>query len=521
MNPTTDIGDSSSSSMSPVRSGRTIVDLFRVQVRQNPGAIALEDQNGRLTYSELDLLSNRLANHLLRSGLLSEGAVGILMDCSREMIVALIGILKAGGCCLPIDPESPESAITFFLQDTNACHLITVADHFGRFDTSLIQTLEVDEGFSCFMEESEADPFRGSDPEARAYIFYTSGTTGRPKGSEIEHRSLSNLTDFHCRYFQLNNLDRVPLIANTAFDASVGEIWPTLCAGATLLIPKFQKILWFDAEEVLSFLTESRASLSYVTPAVVPALFSAQWPITDLRFLYTGGDQLRHRPPASFPCPFYNGYGPTENTVFSTWSVVSSEENDSFPPIGKALDGVFVYVLDEDLNQVPTGEEGEIYLGGRQVARGYLNLPELTAERFLPDPFSQEPQARMYRTGDWGRFLPDGELEFLGRRDHQVQLGGIRIELNGITSTMMSHPAVKDACCRPVLKEGLCVALAAHVAFHKSTESTKDLLSSLRIHLCDRLHFSMIPTRFHVHESLPATSRGKVDLKALDAMVAQ
>jgi len=264
-------------------------------------------------------------------------------------------------------------------------------------------------------------------------------------------------------------------------------------------------IQWLAAEEI---------TITFVPTGLAEILFARPWPERmKLRFLIVGGDRLRVRPAAGLPFAAINGYGPTENTVFSTGSVVApASDADQPPPIGRPLDNTTAYVLDEQLQPVPVGEAGELYLGGEQVARGYLGRRELTAERFLSDPFSKKPGARMYRTGDWARWLPDGELDFIGRKDGQIQIRGRRVELGEIEATLFAHDAVRQVCCVPWMDEGMPSGVIAHVV---PKNPGNELKEKLRTYLCERLPDYMVPSDFVMHKSLPLTPQGKLDRAAL------
>ena len=499
---------------------RTIVDLFRVSVTSRPQAIAVQEGPVSLTYAELDRLSNRVANRLLRKGLKKEEVVAILLDRSRSFIVSALGVLKAGGTYQPIDIESPDQRVAYLLKDGGSRFVLAQPNQLNRCDGDGSRPIRVDAEWSEFTNESEVDPLVPSDPSSRAYITYTSGSTGLPKGVQIEHGGLTNLIGWYHRFFGMTAQDRVTLTANISFDVSVGDLWPTLAAGATVLVPDHRLFAELEVDRVISWLDKSRATISFMPPALMPLLMERQWPQSiALRYLLTGGDTLRCRPKAWMPFKVINGYGPTENTVWSTFSTVSPE-GGAFPPIGRPIGNVSAYVLDEQREAVGVGIPGELYLGGEQVAMGYLNRQELTEEKFPPDPFSQRVGARMYRTGDWVHWQEDGELAFLGRRDDQIQIKGVRIELGEVETALMSHESVIQSCCRPLSREGDVVGITAHLVVSEEA-SKNELIRDIKQHLMGILPERVVPSHFIIHESFPMTPQGKLDKAALDLGVMQ
>ncbi|PYV67650.1 MAG: hypothetical protein DMG97_26750, partial [Acidobacteria bacterium] len=344
---------------------------------------------------------------------------------------------------------------------------------------------------------------------------YTSGSTGQPKGVEIEHHSLTNFVSFYHQRLNLSVGDRSSMLRQVAFDGSVADIWPTLTAGGSLIIPP--KGLLLNPDDFINWLTVEEVTLTFVPTGLAEILFTRPWPKRmKLRFLATGGDRLRVRPPADLPFTVFNGYGPTENTVFSTWSVVTPEDGKGQPPpIGRPLGNVKAYVLDEHKRPVPMGVPGELYLGGEQVARGYLGRLDLTAERFPLLPFVEQSSARVYRTGDWVRWLPEGELDFLGRKDDQIQIRGRRVELGEIEATLYSNVRVQQVCCVPLLDEGMPSGTVAHIVLRNPDPDPSD---ELRSYLRARLPDYMVPSEFVTHECLPLTHHGKFDRKKLMAL---
>ncbi len=491
----------------------TIVDLFREQARVTPHSIALENEKESMSYEALDRLSDIIAARLIREGLQPEEVVALLLDRSIEYVVASLGVLKAGGSCLPLDFDLPDHFLSFMISDTGSRIMIARDGYLDRFMECFSVRLCIEEFFSALPTPLWNAGSVNITPSQRAYVIYTSGSTGTPKGVELEHRSICSLVTSWNGRFGMSSNDRAALTANVSFDAILTDLWPPLCAGATVLVPPRDLFVHHDPDGLIGWLQDVRATIAFAVSGVIPRLLDRAWPEDmNLRHLITGGDALRHRPPEGFPCVLVNGYGPTENTVASTLSDVM-HEGAAPPPIGYALGGVKTYVLNDDLSPVQPGLEGELYLGGDQVARGYLNLPGLTSERFLTDPFTPEPNRRMYRTGDRVRELPDGQLEFLGRRDDQIQLNGIRIELEGISNTLLCHPDVHDACCRPIMEGGLCRHLVAHVVPLTERTGLNDVLHRF---LMERLPLPSVPTAFFFHEELPMTTRGKVDRASLD-----
>ena len=501
---------------------RSVVDFFHDQVRQRPDAPAVKSGANVVSYAALDQRANRLAHQLLRAGLVPEAVVALRFERSIAFIVSALGVLKAGGSYLPLDVNLPLARQEFLLRDSGA--------KFALMAQEFLSTLADWSGWSAAVGDedaspdapAEAAPIVPSNPRRRAYIIYTSGSTGQPKGVEIEHHSLTNLVCFYHERLKLTAADRFSLLANPTFDASVADLWPILCAGGTALVP--DRKLLSEPDKLIAWLADEGATFSFVPTALGELLFARSWPQKiALRFLCVGGEALQTFPPPELPFTLINSYGPTENTVDATWETVlpTAKVDASKPSIGRPIANVRAYVLNDELKPVAVGVAGELFLGGEQVARGYLNRPELTAERFLPDPFAGKDHARMYRTGDRVRWLPDGTLEFLGRNDDQVQVRGQRVELGEIEAVLRQHPEVREVCCRPLVDSGTPDAsvsvggVMAHVVAPNLAENI--LTAELRQFLEARLPSYMVPAIFLAHPALPLTPQGKVDRAALDA----
>jgi amino acid adenylation domain-containing protein len=496
---------------------RTVLDFFQAQVQARPDAVAVQAGNRMMSYDELNRKSDLVAEKLLSLRFRTDEVVVIMVPLSCEYLAGIIGILKAGGCYFPIEMETPANRLEFLLGDCQARFAWSDAasrERFKHWAGTTLDLAQVTDNLTGPRVKSLDVP---ADPNRPAYLLYTSGSTGQPKGVQIEHHSLTNFVCFYHRYFGLTPQDRSSMLAYIAFDVSVSDIWPVLCAGGTVVVPP--KGILGNPDGLIRWLETQEITMSFVPTGLVEILFTRSWPRQmKLRWLVTGGDRLRVRPPADLPFTVINGYGPTECTVFATLSVVTPDDRrDTPPPIGRPLDNVTAYVLDEKLQQLPVGEAGELYLGGEQVARGYLGRRELTAERFLSDPFSKKPGARMYRTGDWARWLPDGELDFLGRKDGQIQIRGYRVELGEIEATLFAHGAVRQVCCVPWLDEGMPSGVVAHIVPENPGNGLKE---ELRTYLCERLPDYMVPSDFVMHESLPLTPQGKLDRAALTQLPA-
>ncbi len=477
--------------------GYSIHRLFQEQAARTPHALAVAHGGRRLTYRELDERSSRLALRLRALGLPPEGRVALLLERSPELVVAALGVLKAGGAYLPLDPAYPAERLRFVLEDSGAAAVLTSPD--------------------LRLEEDEAGPL-GSVPECAdepapaclAYVIYTSGSTGRPKGVELTHAGLANLVAWHLRSCAVTPADRASLLAGTGFDASIWEIWPYLLAGASLHVTPDE--LRASPSRLLGWLAAERITLSFLpTPLAEACLAEDALPAgLALRVVLTGGDRLHRAPRPGLPFRLVNHYGPTESTVVATAGAVEPGSGRT-PPIGRPIGNTRVHLLDRGLRAVPAGVPGELCLGGAGLARGYLGRPDLTAERFVPSPFG-EPGERLYRTGDLARFLPDGSLDFLGRVDHQVKLRGFRIELGEIEAALLRHPQVREAAVL-VQGEGAERRLVAYLGTERAEGELK--AADLRSFLLRDLPEPMVPAAFLVLAELPLTANGKVDRRAL------
>ncbi len=423
---------------------RCVHGLVEDQAARRPDAVAVVAGGQQLTYSALNQRANQLAHYLRKLGVGPEMLVGIYVERSPELLIGLLAILKAGAAYVPFDSAYPRERLRFMLQDLQAPVLLTQHYLLDQLPDHPAHLICLDADWPRIAEEETHNPDVEVLPENLAYIIYTSGSTGQPKGVQIFHRALLNLVFWHLHSYAVTSDDRATQLASLGFDASVWELWPYLAAGASIYLSDAETRI---APQLLrDWLVANGITLTFLPTPLAEALLDEVWPAdVPLRAILTGGDQLRVYPDPRLPFKLVNHYGPTENTVVASAGLVSQQTaTTSLPTIGRPIANTEIYLLDRYLRAVPVGIPGELYIGGSSLARGYLNQPALTAERFIAHPFSQTPGARLYKTGDLARFLPDGNLEFLGRSDHQVKIQGFRIELGEIEAALRMHPAVSD-----------------------------------------------------------------------------
>ena len=473
-------------------------ELVEAQAARRPDAPALVHAGVTVSYRELVDRANRLAGHLRERGVSHETIVALYLPRGADAVIAALATLECGAAYLPLDPCYPNERSRQIVEDSGA-RFVVVADAAGapQLGAPLVAMNDIDAS-----NELTARASRRVHAATLAYVIYTSGSTGRPKGVAVQHGTLCSLVRWTHRTYELTAADACSWLAGVAFDASAWEIWGCLSAGATLHIPP--DTIRVDPEATAQWIARSKLTTAFLPSPVADAIFQAGHAIDGLRWLHVGGQQLGMRPPKSAGFQVGNHYGPTETTVLCTSSVVRW---DGPIHIGRPIDGVEVYVVDESLQLVPQGALGELCVGGAALARGYLGRPGLTAEKFLPNPFSKRPGARMYRTGDVVRWRPNGELEFVGRTDHQVKLRGFRIELGEIESALRRAGAQTAV----VLLREDTPGDKRLVAYVVSDVSDADLRARLK----ERLPEYMVPSAFVMLDALPLTPSGKVDTKAL------
>jgi tyrocidine synthetase III len=486
---------------------KTIHELFEEQVRKSPDKIAVVYEDMQLTYQELNVKANQIAHLLRHKGVAPDSIVGIMVERSLEMIVGIMGILRAGGVYLPIDPEYPKDRMEYMLEDSRAGILLT-QKHLKDNVFFRGEIIELDEENIYKDGIGNIEGINCSDD--LAYVMYTSGSTGKPKGVMIEHKSVIRLVK-NANYIELNENDKILQTGAIVFDAMTFEVWGALLNGASLYLIAKDKIL--DADKLKQEIERNKITTIWLTAPLFNQIIDQNQKVFDeCRYLLVGGDVLSPRHvnilrESNNEIRIINGYGPTENTTFTTCFTIKKTYGSSIP-IGKPISNTQVYIIDRNNMLQPIGIAGELCISGDGLARGYLNKPELTVEKFVPNPF--EPGIRMYRTGDLARWLPDGNIEFIGRLDHQVKIRGHRIELGEVESHLLKHEAVKEVIV--VTREGkngdkyLCAYITADRGL---------AVNEIREYLGKELPKYMIPSYFVQLETMPLTPNGKVDRKAL------
>ncbi|MBW4537641.1 MAG: amino acid adenylation domain-containing protein [Myxacorys chilensis ATA2-1-KO14] len=489
---------------------------FEAQVVQTPDAVAIVCAEQQLTYQELNRRANQLAHYLQKLGVKPEVPVGVCIDRSPEMIIGILGILKAGGAYVPIDPSYPQARLAFMLNDTQVPVVLTRSPLLDQLPETQAKLLCLDTDWEI-IEETDQNPTSSATPNNLAYVMYTSGSTGQPKGVSIIHRGVVRLVQNN-HYANLTAEEVFLQLASIAFDASTFEIWGSLLNGARLvLMPPGVPSL----QELGQAIRQHQITTLWLTVGLFHQMVDEQLEdLKPLRQLLAGGDVLSvsHVQKLLQAVPelrLINGYGPTENTTFTCCYSIVPDQVEATVAIGRPIANTQVYLLDAQLQPVPIGVPGELYIGGDGLARGYFNRPELTAERFIPNPFQREHDSPiLHKTGDLARYRSDGNIEFLGRLDTQVKLRGFRIELGEIETVLSQHPAVQTSVVVVREDEHNNQSLVAHVVPHQAFSPTT---ADFRSFLSAKLPEYMIPSHFVCLEALPLTSNGKVDRCALPA----
>jgi len=492
------------------RIGQNLVKLFEQKVDQKPDALAVKFKQNSLTYKELNEKSNQLANHLISFYKVDKGeVVGLMLDRTENLIVGIMAILKAGAAYLPIDPDEPESRKLMILNDASPRVLITESTHIFNIGDYKCELFAMDsqlEGLTTDTNNLTVEP----DPSDLAYIIYTSGSTGRPKGVMVEHSGVVNVALDHSNRFDIESSDRIALFFPVSFDASVFKIFMTLLSGAGLLILDEDIIL--DPHECINYLKTSGVTIASFTPSYIN-LFNPEM-LGFLKVVISGGEAPNYKQvlACSEYTKMFNAYGPSECSVCAAIKQVGNDDRlRRAIPIGSPVDNVNVYLADSSQNLVPVGVPGEIWITGAGVARGYLNNPELTHERFVACPF--EDGKRSYKSGDLGKWHEDGQIEFLGRVDRQVKVRGFRIELGEIENAISSIDSIKDAHVKVIENQNNDKQLVAYYIAENNI-GEEDIKETISQHLPDY----MMPNFFIEVEEFALTSNGKVDEKSLPAL---
>jgi surfactin family lipopeptide synthetase A len=490
---------------------RCVHQLFEAQAARTPNVTAVVFENEQLTYGELNRRANQLAHHLRKLNVGPEVLVTICAERSLDMIVGLLGILKAGGAYVPLDPTYPHERLSFMVEDAEVPVLLTQSRVVQRLPQSNATVVCLDTDWPTIAKESDEDPASETKPENLAYVIYTSGSTGKPKGVQIPHRAVVNFLTSMSRKPGMTSADRLLAVTTLSFDIAGLEIYLPLILGASVEI--VSREVASDGSQLLSKLTSAGATVLQATPATWRMLLEAGWEGSPRLKALCGGEavsrklanQLRGKTGA-----LWNVYGPTETTIWSTTTQLELAEGPV--PIGQPIANTQIFILDKALQPVPIGVAGELHIGGDGLARGYLKRPQLTAEKFIPNPLSPVPGARLYKTGDLVRYLPNGDIEFLGRIDHQTKIRGFRVELGEIEAAVRQHPAINETVV--VLREDN-PGDQRLVAYVVPAPGSAPTVEQLRDFLRGKLPEYMVPSAFVMLNAMPLTPNGKVNRRAL------
>ncbi|WP_392535261.1 amino acid adenylation domain-containing protein [Nostoc sp. C117] len=491
--------------------------LFEQQVQKTPNAVAVVFKDEQLTYRELNSRANQLAHHLQTLGVSPEVLVGTCVERSLEMIVGLLAILKAGGAYVPLDSAYPQERLFYMLSDSQVKVLLTTEKLAAKLPEHKASVVYLDTDSKLISQQNQYNPITNTKPTNLAYVLYTSGSTGKPKGVTVEHRSTINFLHWAREVYTSEQLAGVLACTSINFDLSVFELFVPLCWGGRVIL--VENALYLPTLPAVLNVT-----LLNTVPSVIAELLKINGIPDGVKTINLAGEPLPHQLVQQLyqhhpSIQVFNLYGPTEATTYSTFTLVPFGLNKA-PNIGRPIANTQVYILDSHLQPVPIGVMGELYIGGAGLARDYLHRPELTADKFIRNPFSDILGDRLYKTGDRARFLPDGNIEFLGRIDHQIKIRGYRIELGEIEAVLVTHPKIKEAVV--LAKEdqlGEKRLLAYVVADNKASEILNQekvvTISELRNFLKEKLPEYMMPSAFVFLQTMPLTPNGKIDHRAL------
>ncbi|MHA4842639.1 non-ribosomal peptide synthetase [Flavitalea antarctica] len=499
---------------------KTIIDVFEAQVSKTPDSVAVIFETSQLTYKALSEKSNQLAHYLQKKGVKRGDLIPVCIDRGLDMIVSILGILKAGAAYIPIDPEYPEERISYMLQDSGALTVVSSKSATLKLNNSAnFSIIDPDGHWPLISQEATHNPQTMGQSQDLAYVIYTSGSTGKPKGVMIEHRSLINFLTSMQKRLQLDSNSVLLSVTTYSFDICYLEFFLPLISGANLVILPREKTM--DGIKLAQSIADNRVTHMQGTPSTWQLLIDSGWQNEAALTMLVGGEPVKEglKNQLAGMGIVFNVYGPTETTI---WSTIMKLEVSQKVMIGKPLDNTTVYIVGADGQLCPINVPGEIYIGGDGLARGYLNRPELTAEKFVPHPWSKKSGARLYKTGDLGRWLKDGNLECLGRLDYQVKIRGYRIELGEIEATLNQHNdiaqavvTVHETAADKILIAYLVLKSSNHEGEPGKAEEHSLFIQNVRGYLTKLIPAYMIPNKFYILTSIPLTANGKIDKKAL------
>jgi len=498
-----------------------IHQLFEAQVNKTPDAVAVVYDGQQLSYQDLNQRANQLAHYLIDEGVAADSLVGICLERSFDMVIGILGIMKAGGAYVPLDPDYPRARLEFMMEDAKLNIVLTQLHHEKKINGGENRSVHLDNPNTVLMLNgySKKNPNikeLGLVPSSLAYVIYTSGSTGEPKGVMVEHQGLVNRIEWMSTQYGCDYSDVVLQKTPFSFDVSVWEFFLPLINGASVVLarPAGHR----DPIYLSKLIQDNAVTKLHFVPSMLNAILAStkMTECKSLKQVFCSGEALSPNCVDLFfrqdiGAELHNLYGPTEASIdVSYWACSAKDAKLSNVPIGKPIDNIQLYILDPQLQLASLGAEGELYIGGVGLARGYLNRPELTAEKFISNPFSDDLNHRLYKTGDLCRYLPDGNIEFIERVDYQVKIRGFRIELGEIENTLIKHPGVRDAVVlsKDLPAEGKC--LVAYVVCN-----SEPMISELREHLGKSLPDYMIPSAFVILSEMPLTINGKIDRQAL------